>query len=179
MKDYAITPDDAEAMVKEASAHNNHQVRYLLKVAADASFAMAMEDPGQNPYMTDTETADMDAVMAEEDRKRLDEAAATGIKDVVDVSVLKSLATDGSTVRLIQEYIPDLFTAMDRVARMLYLTRSGNSMESAYGDRKVDLLEGKLRKLVAELGDLIIFLQQGRIDEVRDLIEGPLAASLG
>lgn len=179
VKDYAITPDDAEAMVKEASAHNNHQVRYLLKVAADASFAMAMEDPGQNPYVTDTETADMDAVMAEEDRKRLDEAAATGIKDVVDVSVLKSLATDGSTVRLIQEYIPDLFTAMDRVARMLYLTRSGNSMEAAYGDSKVDLLEGKLRKLVAELGDLIIFLQQGRIDEVRDLIEGPLAASLG
>ena len=68
---------------------------------------------------------------------------------------------------------------MDRVARMLYLTRSGNSMEAAYGDGKVDLLEGKLRKLVAELGDLIIFLQQGRIDEVRDLIEGPLAASLG
>lgn len=179
VKDYAVTPEDAEMMVKEASEQPIGQTRYLLKIAVDASFAMAMEDPGQNPDIRTVETADMNAVINAEDQRKLEAAAATGMKDVVDVSILKALTTDGSTVRLVQEYIPDFFTALDRAARLLYLTRSGVSMETAYGEGKMDLLESKLRKLVADIGDLIIFLQQGRIDDVRDLIEGPLASSLG
>lgn len=177
VKEYAIEPAIAEAMVKEASAKRVHSERYLLKIAEDTEFSMAFA--GQNPIQWEVDVADMGAVMPPDVQQTIERASDAGVKDIFDVSLLKMLAEDSTTVRLVQEYIPTLYQAMDRVARLLYLTRAGDSMASAYGEGKIDVLEQKLKKLVTDIGDLIIYLQQGRIDDVHDLLEGPLANTLG
>ena len=177
VKEYAIEPAIAEAMVKEASAKRVHSERYLLKIAEDTEFSMAFA--GQNPIQWEVDVADMGAVMPPDVQQTIERASNAGVKDIFDVSLLKMLAEDSTTVRLVQEYIPTLYQAMDRVARLLYLTRAGDSMAGAYGEGKIDVLEQKLKKLVTDIGDLIIYLQQGRIDDVHDLLEGPLANTLG
>lgn len=177
VKEYAIEPDVAETMVKEASAKRVHSERYLLKIAEDSEFSMAFA--GQNPIQWQVDVADMGAVMPPDVQETITRASEAGVKDIFDVSLLKMLAEDSSTVRLVQEYVPTLYQAMDRVARLLYLTRAGDSMADAYGEGKIDMLEQKLKKLVADIGDLIIYLQQGRVDDVHDLLEGPLANTLG
>lgn len=177
VKEYAIEPAIAEAMVKEASAKRVHSERYLLKIAEDTEFSMAFA--GQNPIQWEVDVADMGAVMPPDVQQTIERASDAGVKDIFDVSLLKMLAEDSTTVRLVQEYIPTLYQAMDRVARLLYLTRAGDSMAGAYGEGKIDVLEQKLKKLVTDIGDLIIYLQQGRIDDVHDLLEGPLANTLG
>lgn len=177
VKEYAIEPAIAEAMVKEASAKRVHSERYLLKIAEDTEFSMAFA--GQNPIQWEVDVADMGAVMPPDVQQTIERASNAGVKDIFDVSLLKMLAEDSTTVRLVQEYIPTLYQAMDRVARLLYLTRAGDSMAGAYGEGKIDVLEQKLKKLVMDIGDLIIYLQQGRIDDVHDLLEGPLANTLG
>ena len=105
----------------------------------------------------------MGAVMPPDVQQTIERASDAGVKDIFDVSLLKMLAEDSTTVRLVQEY----------------LTRAGDSMAGAYGEGKIDVLEQKLKKLVTDIGDLIIYLQQGRIDDVHDLLEGPLANTLG
>ena len=177
VKEYAIEPAIAEAMVKEASAKRVHSERYLLKIAEDTEFSMAFA--GQNPIQWEVDVADMGAVMPPDVQQTIERASDAGVKDIFDVSLLKMLAEDSTTVRLVQEYIPTLYQAMDRVARLLYLTRAGDSMAGAYGEGKIDVLEQRLKKLVTDIGDLIIYLQQGRIDDVHDLLEGPLANTLG
>lgn len=177
VKEYAIEPTIAEVMVKEAGAKRVHSERYLLKIAEDTEFSMAFA--GQNPIQWEVDVADMGAVMPPDVQQTIERASNAGVKDIFDVSLLKMLAEDSTTVRLVQEYIPTLYQAMDRVARLLYLTRAGDSMAGAYGEGKIDVLEQKLKKLVTDIGDLIIYLQQGRIDDVHDLLEGPLANTLG
>lgn len=177
VKEYAIEPAIAEVMVKEAGAKRVHSERYLLKIAEDTEFSMAFA--GQNPIQWEVDVADMGAVMPPDVQQTIERASNAGVKDIFDVSLLKMLAEDSTTVRLVQEYIPTLYQAMDRVARLLYLTRAGDSMADAYGEGKIDVLEQKLKKLVTDIGDLIIYLQQGRIDDVHDLLEGPLANTLG
>lgn len=177
VKEYAIEPAIAEVMVKEAGAKRVHSERYLLKIAEDTEFSMAFA--GQNPIQWEVDVADMGAVMPPDVQQTIERASNAGVKDIFDVSLLKMLAEDSTTVRLVQEYIPTLYQAMDRVARLLYLTRAGDSMAGAYGEGKIDVLEQKLKKLVTDIGDLIIYLQQGRIDDVHDLLEGPLANTLG
>ena len=177
VKEYAVEPAVAAEIVKEASAKRVNSERYLLKIAEDTEFSMAFA--GENPNQWEVDVADMGAVMAPDVKQTIERASAAGVKDIFDVSLLKMLAEDSTTVRLVQEYLPSLYKAMDRVARLLYLTRAGDSMADAYGEGKIDVLEQKLKRLVADIGDLIVYLQQGRIDEMHDLLEGPLADTIG
>lgn len=178
VKRFGVTPANAEMIVKEAAEDKNGQARFLLKMASFTNYAINI---AEEPMDEDTEESiDLsERTLPEDDRKVLEIAGNSGIKEVMDVTVLKLLADDSASVQQVQEFIPKLFSAMDSVARLLFMIRAGDSMAQAYGESRVSDMEKQFARLVTSIGDAIICLQQGRIDDVHDLLEGPLARSLG
>jgi hypothetical protein len=132
-----------------------------------------MEDETEETIEITSET------LPEDDRKVLEIAGNSGIKEVMDVTVLKLLANDGTSIRQVQEFVPKLFGAMDAVARLLFMIRAGDAMAEAYGESRVDSMEKQFSQLVENIGDAIICLQQGKVNNIHDLLEGPLARTLG
>ena len=175
VKNYAITPEMADVMVKEASAST--QVRYLAKVATSSALAMAMGD--SNPNEVDIQSIDLNGKLPEDARKVIQDASNTGVKEIMDVSVLKMLADDSSSVRIIQDLLPQLFGAMNAVGQLLFMVRASTSMSDEYGDSRATDMEKQFTTLMQRLGDTVIALQRGRVDDVSDLLEGKLSATLG
>ena len=177
VRHYAIQPEVAEKIMEEVSCKPVSHERYLVKVANDTGYMlMVNEEQEQAPEEV---TIDMNQQLPQDDVQTLIAAGNTGVKEIMDVTVLKTLARDSSTVRQIQELVPKLFSALDAVARILFMIRAGNSMTDAYGTSRADEMEDQFSQLVDSLGDAIICLQQGRVDSVHDLLEGPLASTLG
>lgn len=174
VKTYAITPDVAENIL---NVPNKSQERFLAKIASSTGYALAFSDDDPDDE-TDGYT-DLNGVLSGDAKRDLESAAQTGIKEIMDVTLLKLLAEDGSSVRMIQDLIPSLFTAMNSVGQLLFMLRAGTSLVEAYGESRTVEMELQFTKLMQRLGDAIIVLQQGRIDDISDLIEGPLASTLG
>ena len=175
---FGVTPESAEMIVKEASEDSKGQARFLLKIATSTNYAINI---AEEPMEEDTEESiDLtNNVLPEDDRKTLEIAGNSGIKEVMDVTVLKLLANDGTSIRQVQEFVPKLFSAMDSVARLLFMIRAGDAMSESYGESRASDMEKQFAQLVENIGDAIICLQQGRINNVHDLLEGPLARTLG
>lgn len=174
---YAIAPTTANEML--GSIPKRGQERFLAKLAADANYMMSVEEKtGDDPQ---AETIDLDSrIKSDEDTKLiLQRAGESGLKEVMDVTVLKLLSEDGSSVRMIQDLIPSFFSAMNSVGQILFMLRASNSMSEAYGEYRASEMEKQFAKLMQRLGDAVIVLQQGRIDDVKDLLEGPLSSTLG
>ena len=175
VKTYAIAPDTAKEMLSEVPSRG--QGRYLAKLAAEANYMMAVRE--LDPSQTDTESVDLSSQVDGDIRTQIQQAADSGVKEIMDVTVLKLLAEDGSSVRMIQDMIPQLFSAMNAVGQILFMLRASVSMNEAYGDYRSGEMEKQFTKLIQRLGDAIIVLQRGRVDDVKDLLEGPLSATLG
>ena len=173
---YFLTPADAHNIVYETKT--NSQQRYLFKIDAENNYMMSFEEVGPAEHY-EANTTDLSSLLGKDDIAVLEDAAKTGVKEVVDVTVLKLLAEDGSSVRMVQDLIPALFSAMNSVGQLLFMLRAGISMTEAYGEYRADEMEKQFAKLMQRLGDAVIVLQQGRIDEIKDLLEGPLASTLG
>lgn len=172
---YVIDPDSAKQMLEGIAPRK--QERFLAKMAADAHYAMAFSE--KDPIDPNVHSVDLNNEISEDAKIVLQQAGQTGLKEVMDVTVLKLLAEDGSSVRMIQDMIPKLFSAMNAVGQILFMLRASTSMTEAYGDYRSDEMEKQFAKLMQRIGDAVIVLQQGRVDDVKDLLEGPLSSTLG
>lgn len=170
----AVTPDEAHSMVKEASANYKQENKYIIKIAADTHVALSAPDLPVDDFQNSSITLKPMTNMSEEDRNVLNKAMESGTKEVFDVSLLRILAEEDSPAQIINEWMPALFTALDRVGRILYLCRAGESMQDAYGVDRVDDVERKLRKQFNELGDIILTMLKGKIKDFDDLRNGEL-----
>ena len=177
VKTYAIPVNVAQKVMEEASEKPVSTNRYLVKIAADTSYQLMFDE--KMAEVPQEEMVDLDQKLPEDAVQTLIDASNTGVKEIMDVTVLKTLAKDTSSVRQIQELVPRLFSALDAVARILFMIRAGDSMTDAYGASRADDMEDQFSQLVDGLGDAIICLQRGRIDSIHDLLEGPLASTLG
>lgn len=181
VKDFAVEPSVAFGMLDEVKS--NESSRYLMKIAAGTNYEMVFNDfdPSEEEAVSVdlNNEASANAKSREEMIAELDKAGKSGVKEVMDVTVLRMLADDGSCVRLIQDMVPSLFTAMNTVGQLLFMLRAGTSMSEAYGDFRADEMEKQFTKLMQRLGDAVIVLQQGRVGSVKDLLEGPLSDTLG
>lgn len=181
VSDFAIEPAAAFGMLDDIKTKES--MRFLLKVAAGTNYEMVFND--FNPSEEDTATIDLNTESSKRSKSReemlaeIDKAGKSGVKEVMDVTVLRMLADDGSCVRLIQDMVPSLFTAMNTIGQILFMLRAGTSMSEAYGDFRADEMEKQFTKLMQRLGDAVIVLQQGRVGSVKDLLEGPLSDTLG
>lgn len=180
VKDFAIEPATAFGLLSEVKT--NESSRYLMKIAASTNYEMVFNEV--EPSDEETVAVDLNdeahtAKSREEMIAELDKAGKSGVKEVMDVTVLRMLADDGSCVRLIQDMVPSLFTAMNTIGQLLFMLRAGTSMSETYGDFRADEMEKQFTKLMQRLGDAVIVLQQGRVGSVKDLLEGPLSDTLG
>lgn len=175
VKNYAIAPDVAMKLAEDTAQGTAD--RYLMKMASGASYMMSVSD--SDPSEQDVESVDLSSELGDDSVKILQQAGQLGMKEVLDVSVLKILSEDGSSVRMIQDMLPSLFTAMNSIGQLLFMLRAGSSMTEAYGDDRSTEMEQQFTKLMQQLGDAVIVLQQGRVNSVEDLLEGPLSQTLG
>ncbi len=94
-----------------------------------------------------------------------EQAAQTGQKDIFDVGALASLVATVDSGALIDKYMSDLFLALDRVGRILFLYyQHATSFIDRYGDDDMEELEDSLRNVFDGLGELIMFLKQRTIE---------------
>lgn len=170
----AITPEEADMMIKEASAKLNRMNSYIVKIANDTQVALHATDMPDVEFQTNSQSLGPMSTMSEEDRNILNKAMESGTKEIFDVSVLRILAEEDSPAQIINEWMPTLFTALDKVGRILYLCRAGESMQDAYGVDRVEDVERKLRKQFNELGDIILTMLKGKIKDIDDLLNGEI-----
>ena len=174
VENLAVTSDDAFDMIKEASADMGVIKDYLVKVAMDTQISMSVPDLPVNEFEYNSQSLTPMSTMSEEDKKILDNAVKAGTKEVFDISILRMLAEEDTPVQIINEWIPALFTALDKLGRILYLCRSGESMQDAYGVDRVDDIEKKLKKQFNELGDIILTMLKGKVQDIDDLMNGEM-----
>lgn len=172
---YVVEPDVASEMLRDIELRSGK--RYLAKFAADTVYAMTVSEPQSSEPQINS--VNLDQVSPESVRNTLIEAGNSGVKEVMDVTVLKLLAEDGSSVRAVQDMVPSLFNAMNSVGQLLFMLRASTSMTDAYGEYRADEMEQQFARLMQRLGDAVIVLQQGRVNEIKDLLEGPLSSTLG
>ena len=108
------------------------------------------------------------------------DASDKGVKDVMDVSVLRALAMSGSAARLTNEYISDMLLGLDRIGRVLFLFYWHNDdYRERYGSDKMMELEDSLRDSFQGLGDLILFLHKSTTEPAGDLFSNDLSGNIG
>lgn len=178
--DYAVAPKDAVRLVKEASAKQGGD-SYLIKVADSSGFdmAFAQEEPSKIDYTETTVLEPKQSAKDIDDQTLISNAMNAGVRQVLDVDMLKLLAEDDSSAREIRTYIPKLIGAVDALGRLLFLTRVNDSMQESYGEQRTLVMEKSIKSAFVKLWDIVLGLQQGQIDNLSDLVGGDLAQSIG
>jgi len=179
VRDYALEPKTALNVIKEASAKPTGET-YLIKIADATSFDMAFSQ--ENPASVDyIETTTLSPMTNEQinDREVLENAAQSGVQQALDVELLKLMAEDDGSAREVRTYIPKLLGAVDALGRLLFLTRANDSMHEAYGDQRIGIMEKSIKSAFVKVWDIILGLQQGKVDNISELIAGDLSKSIG
>lgn len=162
VKEHGIAAPDARQMLtKQASVGKPIRTEYLIKYAEtvyddDERTNIPYEDvvPREEQETLDPETADMDV-------DKVVDASEKGVKDVMDVSVLKALASNGSPSRMVEDYMQDLLLALDRIGRILFMFYwHYNQFKDQYGQEKMSELEDSLRDNFQNLSELTLFLHK-------------------
>ena len=96
---------------------------------------------------------------------QLQQAAATGQKEVLDTSLLSNLLRGSRDDTLIDKYLGDLVKGLDRIGRLLFnYYWHHDEFEDRYGGSDLPELEDSLRNSFEDLGDLVLFLKQKTIE---------------
>lgn len=179
VSDYAVEPKEAVKLVKEACAKQGGE-SYLIKIADQTGFNMAFsqEEPANIDY-NESQTLTPRSTEKVNDKEIIDKAQQAGVRQVLDVELLKLLAEDDGSVKEVQSYIPKLLGAVDALGRLLFLTRVNESLHEAYGDQRTVLMEKSIKSAFFKVWDIILGLQQGKVDNISDLMGGDLSQTVG
>jgi len=164
MNDYTIHAPSAKMMLKEAE--EKQTARYMVKLAySDFDQAIDENDERGNDITYNSSVhkptpLDSGAV------NQVSQAAQMGIKDVMDTTVLKTLAKRKNTMGMLSDYMPDLVKAVDRLGRLLFLFYWHNDdFQDRYGKQKMYDLEQSLRDVFTSLSDTVVFLKERTTEE--------------
>jgi hypothetical protein len=101
--------------------------------------------------------------------QRIYEASQKGVREVLDMQVLKELANSSYPLDRVKDSIPVLNKAMDRLGRILFLFYWHNdSFEGRYGKQNMEGIEEALRENIRSLGDLITYLKEKTVSSEED-----------
>ena len=140
--------------------------------------AFSQEEPANIDY-NETQTLTPRSTEKVNDKEIIDKAQQAGVRQVLDVELLKLLAEDDGSVKEVQSYIPKLLGAVDALGRLLFLTRVNESLHEAYGDQRTVLMEKSIKSAFFKVWDIILGLQQGKVDNISDLMGGDLSQTVG
>ena len=108
------------------------------------------------------------------DSQAIQQAAATGQKEVLDASVLVGLLKTNDIGNKVQKFVPSLIKALDKLGRLLFLIYwHYDKFEERYGKQDIVELEDNTRTVFESLGELVNYLHQ------RSLFGDPEGAGLG
>jgi len=178
---HGIKLEQAENMLKEASDHGAlpKAVRYMVKYAGIYDLST---DIGTIPREVQTPTETETIIAPEHVTDLAVKASDTGLKEVLDTSVIASLIGTSRSLSRVGEFIPDLITAMDRLGSILCLYYWANEdFEEQYGRTEMVELEEKLIDVFNSLGDLTLFLKKKSTDSdsVFDGSKGNISEDMG
>jgi len=180
VKDHGISAADARMIInKEASVGKPSRETFLVKYAAsDPKWPDSHDEEPSVGFQESTpyeESEYMDPEMATEEVDEVVDASDKGVKDVMDVSVLKSLASSGSPSRMVEDYLQDLMLAMDRIGRILFMFYwHYNQFKDQYGHEKMSELEDSLRDNFQNVSELTLFLHNTSSGEDSNLFNDEL-----
>ncbi len=93
--------------------------------------------------------------------RAIEEAAATGQKDVFDAAALGSLIKTHDVSGAIDSFIPDLMRSLDRLGRILFLSYwHMDDLKDRYGETELSKMQDDVKNSFQSLGDIIIDLRQ-------------------
>ena len=93
--------------------------------------------------------------------QQAEQASKAGVKEVLDVEVLKQLLDKADISELRKDYIAEMIQGMDRVGRMLFIYYWHNDeFEEKYGKEQMNQLKEKMVQVFQSTGDLILFLKE-------------------
>jgi len=95
------------------------------------------------------------------------QAAASGQKEVFDTSVIGGLLKSVRQDSLVDRYLGDLMTALDKLGRILFLFYwHQEEFEDRYGKADLPELEDSLRNAFEALGDVALFLKEKTVEPI-------------
>jgi len=110
---------------------------------------------------------EMETLIPQKTVQTLSSAAETGLQEVFDVSVFKSLLQAANVGEFKQEFLQDMIRGMDSTAGILLLMYWNYDMfEERYGE-ELDDVEARLKDVFTNMGDLILYLKD-RMDVMGD-----------
>ena len=113
----------------------------------------------ENPI--DLMTEDSAPTMGDEDINRAQYAAQTGQKEVFDTAALASLTKTVNIDDMVDKYLSDIITGMDRIGRILFMYYwHYDAFKDRYGRQDMMDLEEALRNTFKSVGDVVLFLKQ-------------------
>jgi len=187
--DHGIGVADAKQMlpVSVNAADRRAMKTFMVKYAASSVVTTDSVDGLLSPvvgYNTAPDELEVDQFrevnIPKEDAQAAITASERGVKDVVDISILKSLANSSSPGRVVNDYIGDMLLALDRVGRILFMFYwHYDSFKERYGVEKMIELEESLRSNFQNLSDLVLFLHKSNSDSQRSLFSDKLSGEMG
>lgn len=102
-----------------------------------------------------------DPALDEQLMQMMEQAAASGQKEVFDTALIGSLVDTVNSTDIVDKYVGDLILGLDRLGRIYFMYLQHNEdFAEAYGAEDMVELEDSLRNTFTSLGDLVMFMKQ-------------------
>jgi hypothetical protein len=176
-RDYGVDPLDAPYMVLEAypkDGVSNNSVKWCIeKKAAGGDYSRGVSpydipNLGYHEVSYDgptTETIGSEGIIPAQGATReqiieqVQNAADSGVKEIFDVTVMKTLVNTSRPEALIGDYTSTILKMMDRLCRMLFLGYvQEDDFQTQFGENKYDEYMETIRNAMDNLSELFVFV---------------------
>lgn len=181
IRDWDLDEKTARLMVDSVNTRTGEPVskRYLVKAAQSNDLWLKSSEPSYQAAPNEVSETTMNSNLPSEEVKNVVKASDSGSKDVVDVGVLKMLATNNNSLNLSDDYIPDLIKALDKLGRILFLFYWNNDdFKERYGADEMEGMEDQLTNIFESLSDLVLFLKKKTVSSSA-MVDGEAAVDVG
>lgn len=150
---YGLRAKQAMEILEDAKTAANGLVFYV-KSAEDPDIITGDDRTSTREVVT-TKGLSNEAV------QNIAKASEAGVKEVLDISILKEMADSKYPLDRVEDTLPSLAKALDRLCRNLfYFYWHNESFEDRFGAQSLDQLEDALKENIQALGDLVMYLQE-------------------
>lgn len=118
-------------------------------------------DPGSSQVYRHFKDENNYQTMYSKDISNLNRAVSSQQKDVFDASAIASLAQVNDVSDEIEDYLPDLMRAVDKLGRLLFLFLwHGEDIQERFGKTEAGDLEDDIKNLFENLGETVLELKK-------------------
>lgn len=170
MKDIGLREKQANDILDAAKGQaRNGQLGEPVSFWCKCAFADPADDPwfgvGDDHFLT-LEAGRLGGPLDSAAVGKIEKASRTGVKEIIDTQIMGELAKSAYSVDKVQDYLPALMKALDRICRSLVLFYWHNEdFEERYGKQNMPQLEDALKDNIRSLGDLVNYLRDKSVQD--------------